>query len=147
MAEAPLRPLVLDASVVVKWYVPGEDGTAEAVAFQDAFLANKVEIIMPDVVRYEVANALHVAERRKRIDADEARQALLDFLSWDFNYVGTDELLVAAMDTCGRLDCALYDALYLTLADSISADFVTADRTLVNKAHPTNSWAKWLGDF
>ena len=147
MADASLRPLVLDASVIVKWYVTGEDGAVEALAFQDEFRASEVEIIMPDVVRYEVANALHVARRRKRISEDNARKALLDFLSWDFTYVGTDELIVAAMDTCGRVDCALYDALYLALAESLDADFVTADRTLLNKAQRLAPWVKWLGNY
>ena len=143
MNEIP--PIVLDASVVVKWYLPGENGASDAVAFQDEFLASKIEIMMPDLARYEIANAINVARRRGRISADEARQAIADFLSWDFTYVGTNDLIRAAADTALRLDCAVYDALYLALASSVGASLITADHVLFHRAHLTEPWVKWLG--
>ncbi len=137
--------LVIDASVVVKWYLLDEDSAEDALALRSAFNEGRFSIAMPDVARYEVANALSVARRRRRISEAEARQAVADFLTWDFAYVGTDDLILSAVDVARRFDCALYDALYLALAETLACDFVTADRVLFEKAHPAASWAKWLG--
>lgn len=145
MSEILPIPIVLDASVLVKWYLPGENGVAEALTFRDEFLATKIEIILPDLARYELASAINVARRRGRINADDARQAIADFLSWDFTYVGTDDLIRAAADTALRLDCTVYDALYLALASSMGAGLVTADNALFLRSHPTEPWVTLLG--
>ena len=144
MPDLPL--VVLDASVIVKWYLPGEQGAAEAARFQERYLSSIPRIVVPDVVRYEVANAVSVALRRGRISADDARQATADFLSWDFTYVGTNNLILAAADVAQRFDCAFYDALYLAVAETAGCDLVTADRGLFAKTHNHMSWVKWLGD-
>jgi predicted nucleic acid-binding protein len=144
MSDLPL--VVLDASVIVKWYLPGENDTVEAAAFKDRYLPSISRIVVPAVIRYEVANAVSVALRRGRISAEDARQATVDFLSWDFTFVESGDLILAAADTARRLDCAFYDALYLTVAEIAGCDFVTDDRSLFAKTHTQLPWVKLLGD-
>jgi predicted nucleic acid-binding protein len=145
MTDVPL--VVLDTSVTAKWYLLDEELQVEALSVHAAFDQGRISVTMPDVARYELANALSVARKRGRIGEAEAQQAIANFLSWDFTYVGTDDLILAAVDAARRFDCALSDALYLALAESIGCDLVTADRVLLAKAHPAASWVKWLGDY
>jgi len=145
MSNAPV--IVLDTSVAAKWYLLDEELQVEALSVHAAFDQGHISVTMPDVARYELANALNVARKRARIGEDEARQAIADFLAWDFTYVGTDDLILAAVDAARRFDCALYDALCLALAESLSCNFVTADRVLFDKARAAVSWVTWLGDY
>ena len=139
--------LVIDSSVVVKWYLVDEDSAEDALALRSAFIEGRFRIAMPTIARYEIANALIVAHRRQRISQDQALQAVADVLTWDFAYVGTDELIIAAVDVAQRFDCALYDAAYLALAEQMGCGFVTADRALFQKAHAQASWATWLSTY
>jgi predicted nucleic acid-binding protein len=138
--------IVLDASVVVKWYLLDEDSPEDALAVRMAFQQGRIAIVLPDVARYEVANALAVARKRGRIDHDKARQAMADFFSWGFACVGTNALILSAMDVAARVDCAVYDALYVALAEALGAPFVTADRALFRKVRPLAACVRWLGD-
>jgi predicted nucleic acid-binding protein len=139
--------IVVDASIAVKWYLLDEDSPEDALALRSDFIAERFAIAMPDVARYEVANAINVARRRGRISHDGARQALSDFLAWDFAYLGGNDLILAAVAAAERVGCSLYDALYLALAESLGCDFVTADRALFERVHPAAAWIKWLGDY
>jgi predicted nucleic acid-binding protein len=139
--------LVLDASVVAKWYLLDEELQVEALSIHGAFDRGDISLVMPDIARYEVANTLTVAWRRGRLEEHEMQRALSDFLAWDFTFVGTDDLILSAVDAARRFRCALYDALYLTLAETLGCDLVTADRVLLERAHPAAAWVKWLGDY
>lgn len=140
-------PLVLDASVTAKWYLLDEELQVEALSIHKAFDRGDVALLMPDVARYEVTNSLSVAWRRGRLSEPVARRALSDFLSWDFIYVATNELILTAIDAARNFDCALYDGLYLALAEMSGCDLITADRRLFAKTHMQAHWVKWLGDY
>jgi len=49
--------IVADASVVVKWFVE-EDYTDEALRLRDDYVERALEIASPDLLPYEVLNAL-----------------------------------------------------------------------------------------
>jgi len=46
---------VLDASVVVKWFTREEDRNL-AIEYRDQFLQGKIDIALPDLILYELAN-------------------------------------------------------------------------------------------
>ena len=138
--------LVADASVIAKWYLTDEESSTAAVALRTAFVEGRVSIAVPDLMCYEVANAIHVAHQRKRLKEQDAENAIEDLLAWDFVYSGVDEILAGAVAAAHRFGCALYDAAYVALAEQLDCDLVTADQRLVNKLQSQAPWVKWLGD-
>jgi predicted nucleic acid-binding protein len=122
--------LVLDASVAVKWYLNDEEHTREAALVLAAYTAANVTLLVPDHIRYEVASALRNAVRVKRLTGEVARRDMSNFLDLHIQSVETDSLIRAAFDYALRYDCALYDGLYLALADMARCPLVQADRHL-----------------
>lgn len=48
---------VLDASVVLKWFIEEED-SVQALRLREEFYTGEREIVVPDLLLFEVANAL-----------------------------------------------------------------------------------------
>ena len=48
---------ILDASVVLKWFV-NEADSGQAVKLREEFYAGEREIVIPDLLLFEIANAL-----------------------------------------------------------------------------------------
>ncbi len=61
------QSFVVDASVVMKWYVPDEENLEEATRILRDFASGKNYLLAPSLVRCEVANAVNVARRRGRL--------------------------------------------------------------------------------
>ncbi len=66
--------LVVDASVVAKWYLPEADRQA-ALVLRDRL----DELIAPDILGIEVPGAILRRHRRREITAEEAREACAFF--------------------------------------------------------------------
>ena len=145
-ATRPSR-YVVDASTVLKWYLRDEQHVSEAQALLDDFGAGIVWLIAPDHVRYELANALRVAERSKRITRELATGSLTRFLSLGIETVGSNALLIAGFDYASRYDCAVYDGLYVALADMAQCSLVHADRRLHNTLAGRFARELWIDDY
>lgn len=115
-------PLVVDASVAVKWLVK-EDGSdcAEALKAGDLYA--------PSLIRIEVANVLRTLATSGRLEVAEALQALDLLLDAPVRlYEPTDELMRGALAFALRLRHPIYDCLYLARAVELGTRLVTADR-------------------
>ena len=118
--------VVLDASVALAWCFPDEDSDYA----DDVLVALKGHsIAVPAVWSLEVANAILVGERRKRLKQTEIRQFLdlLDGLSilQDAQTVG--ENLSSVLPLGRRFSLSAYDAAYLELAIRHGARLATLD--------------------
>jgi predicted nucleic acid-binding protein len=71
----------------------------------------------PDLLPYEVMNALDVAWRRTKVlrEAD-AREAARAFCDLRIHLQPSSELVPLILDLCHRLNLSAYDAAYLELA-------------------------------
>ena len=120
--------LVIDASVALKWFVP-EPGHEPA----RALLQGDDELLAPDWLLVEVANALWKQWRRGMIDPaqiDEILTLLPDMLM----LANASALVPRASEIARVLTHPVYDCLYLALAESGNATLVTADHKLLQKA-------------
>jgi predicted nucleic acid-binding protein len=142
----PLR-YVVDASIARKWYLHDELHASEARALEDDFGAGAVRLIAPDHVRYEIANALRVAERSRRITGELAKGSLTRFLVSPIELVESNQLLLAGFDYAAIYGCAVYDGLYLALADMAQCPLVHADRRLHNTLAGTFARELWIEDY
>jgi predicted nucleic acid-binding protein len=118
--------LVVDASVALKWFVD-EDGSPGAVS-----LLNSGEpMIAPDLVVAEVCNAGWKSLRRREIDAAQFDEIAADVSRVFVRLVSLDQLIRRAAVIARELDHAIYDCLYLALAEAEEVAMVTADRRLL----------------
>src|SRR4051794_7349778 len=117
---------VVDSSVALKWVLP-EVNSHIALRLLDEYLNSLHELISPDLFTPEVANALASAERQGRIAAGEAASLFLDVLRNSPAIVPTTPLLLRAIDVSISTSQAVYDCVYLALAESEGCEMVSAD--------------------
>ena len=118
-----MNGLVVDASVVVKWFLP--EALAEAalrVAASDrAFLA-------PELLGAEFANALWKKQRRGEMDGGAAAGILDNFRRVAIETFSLMPLLPTALAIAAAAGHSVYYCLYLALAERQNCPLVTADR-------------------
>ena len=121
--------LVLDASLTLGWYFEDKrsrvgDAVLDRVAEEGA--------AVPALWRYEVANGLQMAVRRKRIDAPyrEASLAELRLLPITIDRAGDDLVWTAVLAFADRFGLTVYASAYLELAHRRGLPLATADRAL-----------------
>ena len=141
-----LKPLVVDASVVLKWQLRDEEHVLQAVAMKDDFLVKaKSRVIAPHLIIYEILNGIVTATRQKRIARDKATQAMTNLLSAaiDVKEISPQRTLELAL----QYDLAAYDAAYLALAESAGCELWTGDRTLYEAVRDRLPWVRWIGEY
>ncbi len=121
--------LVLDASLTLSWFfkderTPGADAVLTEVTEKGA--------VVPALWRLEVANALQMALRRKRIDAAFRDSALtqLSRLSITADPDTDTYAWTVILQLADRFQLTLYDAAYLELAARRRLPLATLDREL-----------------
>jgi predicted nucleic acid-binding protein len=123
---------VVDASLVIKWFVP--EIYAEAAR---RWLDTSHDYVAPDLLFSEAGNVLWKKVRRKELDENEARQ-LVDLAQVAVETVATRSLLQDALALALTVGITVYDAMYLTLAVRLETEVITGDDRLVEKIaqHP-----------
>ena len=112
---------IVDASVALKWFLDG-DRSAEARALLDG-----PSVRAPRLIVLEVSHVLWKAERRGRF-ARDALAAADRIMSGLFAHgADTDALADRSIALMRHLDLAVFDCLYLTLAERDGGTLVTAD--------------------
>ncbi len=127
--------VVVDASVAGAWVLPDET-SLRADAILDRIGRDDDPMAVPALWIYEVSNLLVSAERRKRIDEGQRREALrlingLPHRVHDHSTpLSRERLLLFAT----RFKISAYDAAYLELADRLQAPLCTLDERLAAAA-------------
>jgi predicted nucleic acid-binding protein len=122
--------LVLDASVILKWFLEEEYSDA-ALKIRENFYREIYRIIEPDFLLYEFVNVLRYNPVYTEEDVIKAVNSLIEA---DMDIVlPTIELLEVAVNIAKRYDITVYDAIYIALAKLISGTYVTADKKLYEK--------------
>ena len=123
--------LVLDTSVILKWFRQGEVLATAALALRELYLAGQVTISVPSLLAYELANVLRYKIELTTEQVDQAMQSLFDMgLSW----WPPDVTLIRHAVTISRsYDTTVYDAAFVALAEALPAGFITADERLVQR--------------
>lgn len=107
---------VIDASVALAWIHPSQ-ATPETDELL-AQLGSGTEVIVPSIWFLEVANALLVLERRKKLTKKERGEALkqLTGLKISMDEEGSRFVFTATSDLAEKHNLPVYDASYLELA-------------------------------
>ena len=128
--------VVPDASVLLKWVLPGDEepGTAFALELLDEARAGAIKLVVPQLWLYEVGNTL---VRRFPGQANDLLACLIDF-----------QLTEVQVDSRWRnqtvhlavsYGVTFYDAAYHAIAIIRDGIFVTADEPYVRRASNTGN--------
>jgi len=127
---------VLDANVVVKWFIPEVDSDKADRLLAD-FRNHRLDIIAPDVLVAEVGNTLWKRSvKTKDISPADAAASYTDFLDVDVPVHSSAAIAEDALNIATSEQHPLYDTLYISLAMKRGCEFITADESLVNKLGP-----------
>ena len=123
--------IVVDASVVVKWIIPGEPWEEQARAIAEKIVSGQVETYAPHLLLYEVASAILKSVLMGVIkfgDGIEALEALehLGISVQTIEWGDLKKILELAVTT----KLTIYDSAYLHLTRKIGAQLITADSQL-----------------
>lgn len=122
-----MRPVVVDASVVVKWFVD-DVLTEQAVATLDRFYFHA-----PSLILAEQSNALWKYARRgdlSAVDCGAAAKRLPRLV----RLTPMAELAEEAAALAVELDHPAYDCFYLCLAETLGYDLLSADKRMLSLA-------------
>ena len=141
-----MSDLVVDSSVVAKWILPEADSAkAHQLIVQTA--ASGERLIVLDLVFPEVANAIWKRHRQQLIDQSEARELLEALLRSPVGVEPAVALLASAFAIAAKYDRAIYDALFVALAQQQGVPGITADEPLFNAIHADFPRIVLLRDF
>jgi predicted nucleic acid-binding protein len=120
-----MADIVVDASVVAKWYIPERDHE-HARALRDDYLTGRHDLLAPALLPFEVINALRYSGHYEGDRLIEASTTLPEYGIKLIPYRRADPVAEVAVD----LDITLYDASYLALAHTNETTVYTADSRL-----------------
>ena len=122
--------IVIDSSITLAWYFEDEVAQASDAVLHDV---RKGGAVVPPLWRFEVANGLQTAVRRKRIDATFRDESLADLDVLPIA-VDTDSAIHAwttSVALADRHGLTIYDAAYLEVAQRRRLPLATLDAALI----------------
>jgi len=142
-----LNRVVLDASVVLKWYLVDEEYGHIALNLLDNFMSNEWEFLAPSLLEYEVINGLTFAQKRGRLKEEILCSAIEGFVQLEMKLVNLSHFYPRVLHYCKLYGCSAYDASYLGLAETEGVALITGDEKLYNMVKKNISWVKWIGNI
>jgi predicted nucleic acid-binding protein len=131
--EWSMRPkIVLDTSVIIKWFRQEEIWAEQALKLRSAYLQGQIVIVVPWLLMYEVANVLRYNKEYSTEQVQTAVQSLFDMqLEWITPFPNT---INQAVQLAHTHDVTVYDATFAALAESYETIFFTADDRFARQA-------------
>lgn len=132
MITAHHAAYVLDASVIVKWFLHHQEADRDkALALRELHIAGRSKIHVPELAFLEVLNAIRFNAKAEEKDGETALEALQD-LNIETKSANGD-LLRKTNAIAWAYKITIYDALYVALAEQIGYPLITADEVMVKK--------------
>jgi predicted nucleic acid-binding protein len=128
---------VVDASVVVKWFVPEIYSDAAA-----RLLSRDHQYIAPDLLFAEAANTIWKKARRQELTADQSRRLVADIGRAGVEAISCRSLAEDAHALATVTGRTVYDAMYLALAVRLETQMITADERFVEGLKQFRTLAK-----
>jgi len=116
---------VVDASVVVKWFVPEIHSDAAR-----RLLVLPHEYVAPDLLFAETANTIWKKIRREELTAGEGQQLVADIAQIAVGTVSCRALAEDAHALATATRRTVYDSMYVALAVRLDTRSITADERL-----------------
>ena len=138
---------VVDASVAFKWLVE-EEHSDKATALVRFWDGAGTLLAAPQLMPFEVANALHRRVARGDFTVDVAGGLMEDLMSLGITFHYGPNLHRRALELASQLQQgAVYDTHYLALAENLDCELWTADQRFHRAVGTSTTHLKWIGDF
>ncbi|MHA1401584.1 MAG: type II toxin-antitoxin system VapC family toxin [Candidatus Heimdallarchaeaceae archaeon] len=121
--------IVIDASVLVKWFI-NESDSKYAIWIRNQYIEGTIKIIAPDLILYEVLNALKYSKIFDEKELKEISQTIIEYGITRYSF--TKDLINTAIELAINNNLTIYDASYLSLAIHQKGILITADEKLLN---------------
>lgn len=119
---------MVDASLVVKWFIPEIHSDAAR-----RWLGASHDYVAPDLLFSEAGNTVWKKVRRKELEETEGRQLVKDLAQVAVETVATRSLLEDGLALALTAGITVYDAMYLTLAVRLETEVITGDERFAEK--------------
>lgn len=137
------KVVVVDASVIIKWFVD-EEHSKKAIALRQGYIDGKLDIVCPNLLPYEVLNALRYNPESGEEHVRLAAEALKKYQLWLYPILG--ELAALCIKNSFAYGMSLYDSAYVSLAEYLDSTLYTADEKLLDKVGKSGKF-KHISDF
>ena len=135
--------VVLDTSVVIKWFRQEEVLARQALALRHAYLDGEIAISAPSLLVYELANVLRY---KGDLTTEQVQEAVRSLFDTGLELVPPQSTVMRrAVEIARVCEATVYDTAFAALAESLSATFITADERLARHLDPL-SLVRFLGD-
>lgn len=136
--------MIVDANVILRAFFPDEEQECAQALIRDHVIGH-VQLEAPDLLLYEVSNAVVQARRRGRLTDEQAEDILSSFegLGITLKPVDWRQMVPIAL----RFDRSAYDAAYLALAEPDAQPFITGDARMYNAVREHLPHVRWIGDY
>ena len=129
--ERPKKKIVIiDASVVVKWFVQ-EEYTKNALRIRDDYRKGSIDLLSTQLMPFEVLNALRYNPELGQDQVEKASTALSKYR------VALHPMLDGLAGSCIKIalkrGITIYDAVYVALGQLLDKELYTADDKLLIK--------------
>jgi len=125
-----MRAVVVDTSVVVKWFSREKDDEA-ARRLRGDLIGERVLVMAPDLLLYELANALRF---HPRFSAEDVAAAVDSVIDLGIRLIPAPACpMREAAETAFKTKITAYDAVFASLAAAESIPLITADEKLAGK--------------
>ena len=123
---------VLDTSVILKWFSEyGEDDLDRAFEIREYLYEGSVNFIVPELLFYELANALRYNPRLSTKEVSEAIDSIFDM---ELKVARTDKRIMEdAIALAFKYHITVYDAYFLGLSRAEGKPLITADYKFFEK--------------
>lgn len=136
---------VIDTSIVMQ-YLLTESYTSYAIVLVQQ-LQQGIQLFIPEFCLLECANVLWKQVHFQGMPQTEAEQLLVELLALPFDIMPVANLLARALQIGLSHQLAIYDSLYIALAESLNCPLITVDIKQTQAAIANNVVIKPITDF
>ncbi|MCX5855160.1 MAG: type II toxin-antitoxin system VapC family toxin [Deltaproteobacteria bacterium] len=138
--------LVIDASVVIKFYVP-EILSDRAQEVMSGVADGKLMLLAPDLLYPETGNILWKKQRLHELTPNEVEEIVDAITSLPIKIEHSRQIMPLSVAIALQTGITVYDAMYAAVAGIYETRMITADRRLVGALEKTEfkNNVQWLG--
>ena len=131
------QQVVVDASVVCKWFV-NEEGTDLALELADRAADGEIELHLSDFCLAECTNVVwRLVNKQRKLPPFWGERVVAQLAELPLVGAPSRDLIVNAYRVAVETGTTVYDAMYVSLAQALDATVVTADRRMYNRLSGT----------
>lgn len=137
--------VVVDTSVVAKWFLKDEKACSAADRMKEDFIEGRISIVAPSLFAYEMASLLGISVKRGRLTAEDAIAAFEELTSLRIPLIEHSTVTPLAVSMAASNGHSAYDNAYVALAMALDAPLYTADKLLLRDLG--REYADWMRDI